>query len=81
MKLLCRFCDSPNIRTSRWQGKDLFWLPFLRLPMRCHDCIKRDYRSIFLVLKLRSVERERRRKEELEAESSETKDGLSGQKS
>jgi hypothetical protein len=63
----CRFCDSVNIRTSRWQGQDIFWLLFLMLPMRCHDCIKRDYRSMFLVLRARSAERNRRRKEELQA--------------
>ena len=81
MKLKCRFCDSPNLRTSRWQAKDLFWLPFLRLPMRCHDCIRRDYRSLFLVLQARSAEREGRRKEALESESVDRNDALSDQKS
>ena len=76
----CRFCDSPNIRTSRWQGQDLFMLPFFQLPMRCHDCIKRDYRNMFMVLKARSTERELRRKADLEDESSDSKDVLSGQK-
>lgn len=77
----CRFCDSPNIRTSRWQGQDIFMLPFFMLPMRCHDCIKRDYRNLFSVLKARSAERERRRLQDLEANSSSSNDALSGQKS
>jgi len=77
----CRFCYSANIRPSRWQGGDFFWLLFLRLPMRCHDCIKRDYRNLFLVLRARSAERERRRKEDLEFESSQRNDNLSRQKS
>ena len=77
----CRFCDSANIRTSRWQGQDLFMLPFFQLPMRCHDCIKRDYRNIFTVLKARSAERERRRKQDLEDESSDRNAALTGQKS
>jgi hypothetical protein len=56
-------------------------VPLLQLPMRCHDCIKRDYRSIFLVLRARSAERELRRKRDLEDESSDRNDALSGQKS
>lgn len=77
----CRFCDSPNIRTSRWQGQDIFMLPFFQLPMRCHDCIKRDYRNMFAVLKARSAERERRRLRDLENDSSDTNTALSGHKS
>ena len=44
-------------------------LPLLLLPMRCHDCIKRDYRNLFLVLRAHSKERERRRKLDMEADS------------
>jgi len=76
----CRFCDSANIRTSRWQGEDLFWLLLLRLPMRCHDCIRRDHRNLFLVLRARSAEREHRQQEDLEADSVGRNDALSGQK-
>ena len=65
----CRFCDSINIHTSRWQGQDIFSLLLLQLPMRCHDCIKRDHRNLFLVLRARSEERERRRKRDLEEDS------------
>jgi hypothetical protein len=77
----CRFCDSVNIRTSRWQGEDLFWLLFLHLPMRCHDCIRRDHRNIFLVLRARSAERERRRREDREDDAVDRDDVLSSQKS
>jgi hypothetical protein len=49
--------------------------------MRCHDCIRRDYRSMFLVLKARSAERARRHKEDNDAESADRKDELSSQKS
>ncbi len=77
----CRFCDSYNIHPSRWQGQDLFWLLFLRLPMRCHDCIRRDYRNIFLVLRARSAERARLRREDLEDDSVDGNDALSSQKS
>jgi len=65
----CRFCDSTNIHTSRWQGMDFFMLPLLLLPMRCHDCIKRDHRNMFLVLQAHSKERERRRRRELESDA------------
>jgi hypothetical protein len=56
-------------------------LPFFQLPMRCHDCIKRDYRNMFAVLKARSAERERRRLRDLENDSSDTNTALSGHKS
>jgi len=77
----CRFCDSANIHTSRWQGGDLFWLLFFHLPMRCHDCIRRDHRNLFLVLRARSAARERRRREDMEADSVDSNEALSRQKS
>jgi hypothetical protein len=46
--------------------------------MRCHDCIKRDYRNLFSVLKARSAERERRRLRDLEDDAA---DAFSSQKS
>jgi hypothetical protein len=76
----CRFCDSNNIHTSRWQGLDIFMLPLLCLPMRCHDCIKRDHRSLFKVLRIRSEERARRRKQDLEADSANRNDALQSEK-
>lgn len=77
----CRFCDSVNIHPSRWQRGDLFWLFFFRLPMRCHDCIRRDHRNLFLVLRARSADRERRRKEDLEDDAADRNDTFSSQKS
>lgn len=74
----CRFCDSFNIHTSRWQGQDFLMLPLLLLPMRCHACTKRDYRNMFLVLvlKVRSSERRRRRKWKQHAEPADRKSAL-----
>jgi len=72
----CRFCDSPNIHSSRWQGHDIFMLLFLQFPVRCHDCIKRDHRNLFLVLRARSRDRELRRKQDLEADSVDRNDAV-----
>jgi hypothetical protein len=56
----CQFCDSTNIRTSRWQAQDFFMLPLLMVPVRCHDCIKRTYRNLFLILWAQAEKREGR---------------------
>ena len=72
----CRFCYSTNIHTSRWQGLDIFMLPLLLLPMRCHDCIKRDHRNMFLVLQARSKQRDRRQKRDLESNSVDQSDAV-----
>lgn len=56
-------------------------LPLLCLPMRCHDCIKRDHRNMFVALRARSEERERRRMRDLEADSVDRNDTLRSEKS
>jgi hypothetical protein len=44
-------------------------LLFLLVPVRCYDCMTRQYRNLFAVLRARSAERRRRREEDLEADS------------
>jgi hypothetical protein len=65
----CHFCDSSNFHRSRWQAHDVLALPFLLLPMRCYDCMRRQYRNLFVVLRARSAERRRRREEGLEVDT------------
>jgi hypothetical protein len=35
-------------------------IPLLMVPVRCHDCIKRAYRNLFLLLWARAEKREGR---------------------
>jgi hypothetical protein len=46
----CLWCGTENVRVSRFQLQDLIRLPALQYPMRCRDCLKREYRSVFLIL-------------------------------
>lgn len=59
LPMICRFCYSRDMHSSRWQAQDIFMLPLLMFPMRCHSCTRRDYRSLLLILWSQSENRER----------------------
>jgi hypothetical protein len=63
----CRLCGSTRFRLSRLRVPDLFELIFLRHPVRCRICYKREYVSLFTAFGIRRAnkrrhEEERRRK-------------------
>lgn len=59
----CKKCRSLNYHPSGWRWHDIFWLPFLLLPMRCRGCLRRDHRSLFLLLWARFEESKLRSKQ------------------
>ena len=67
--MICRFCGSPNIRISRWRRRVAFDASLPSAPVRCRDCVRHDYRNLFVVLGARSKERERRQKEDSKGNS------------
>jgi hypothetical protein len=58
--MICPFCDSSKLRTSRFRFDDLFHLLLLRMPVRCRDCQERSYTGIAKVMQLRRESKHRR---------------------
>lgn len=52
MSVRCGFCNSFDLRLSRFRFKDLPFLLILRYPMRCRVCRDRDYWSILRIFRM-----------------------------
>jgi hypothetical protein len=60
MSLVCRHCRVQNLRISRFRKTDLVRMLLLRYPVRCRECLERDYAFILDVFKLKSGKNDRR---------------------
>jgi len=47
--MVCNRCNSRNLRRSRWQVQDAFFLLLFFVPVRCHSCWVRSYRHAIAV--------------------------------
>jgi len=61
----CKLCGSSRIRVSRLRVPDLSELIFLQYPVRCRNCFKREFVSLFTALRIRRASRQRREEERL----------------
>jgi hypothetical protein len=57
--LLCEVCDSSDIRLSRLRRSDLGPLLSFMYPVRCMNCYERQFISIWTVLKMEDVRKNR----------------------
>lgn len=56
----CRLCGSTRFRLSRLRFPDLSELIFLRYPVRCRVCYKREFVNLFTALKIQRAHKLRR---------------------
>ena len=48
----CDWCESTDMRTSRFRQRDLLRLPLLQYPVRCQACYRRNFANLLSVLRL-----------------------------
>ena len=59
----CRLCGSNRFRLSRLRVPDLSALIFLKYPVRCRVCFKREHVSFLTALRIRRANQRRRAEE------------------
>jgi hypothetical protein len=59
----CKLCGSTKFRVSRLRVPDLSQLIFLRYPIRCRTCYKREFINFFAALRVRRENKLRHREE------------------
>jgi hypothetical protein len=59
----CKLCGSTKFRISRLRVPDLVELIFLKYPIRCRVCYKREYVNFFAALLIRRANKRRHAEE------------------
>lgn len=59
----CKLCGSTKFHLSRLRVPDLSQLIFLRYPLRCRTCYKREFVTTFAALKIRRENKLRHQEE------------------
>lgn len=54
--MTCKECGSRNVWTSRLRVSDIGQLLLLKLPVRCHSCLKRDFAGLTEAKRIRRRE-------------------------